>query len=145
MADDTQGADDSVFVETVSPIGSAKRCVVLIDQFTMTTLHCGSVDRKGWMSVIEFANDFRGIDSALIVQGHAIRFFALKRLEHVHIVRDRRAVRIASGAKIIPTRPRSAIVGQRRIVRVQGRDVGLVRKRRQDLLLLLTGIVTKDF
>lgn len=69
---DSQRADNAVLVEAVPPVRSAERSLVLVDQLVMTILHLAATGREGRMSVIEFANDLRRINSTSVVKRHAI-------------------------------------------------------------------------
>ena len=141
MLTNLQSAIDTVFMETITPVGTGVERAIYPVYFRVAA-SCyqtpGAIDR---MMIIHLSENFVRVNGSGQVQRNAKLLGCTDTLKDVHVVCDGHPAEILCGNVIIPTGPGCLLAGKQGFITMQYRLIFLVWDVSQNIRFGIAGII----
>ncbi len=122
-------------MEAVAPVGAAEEGAIVI-QFCLARLRGNRFPRVNGMLVADPLDDPARVDTAVVVERHAILLVRIEALQDIHVVRHGDVAARVFGNMVIPRGPGTPPFRHQRSIAMQYRLVLVVAHRAEHLAFL---------
>ena len=119
-------------MESIPPIRSAERRLILVDQLAMASLHSVTVYSEDGMRISETFYDVLGTNSTFIIQRYAEHVIRPNRLKQVHVIGHCSVGPLLFRVEVISASPRAVVFWQNIVLCVKNCGVWLVGESRKN-------------